>query len=140
VFKIVPHVSVANAKKTIEAYKKLFNAKLIDHMPFDPQIGKQFGFPDNFDYDNSTMHAVVNVKGATLYIADSMGTPASGGPVEMVLEIDTKEELDEIWARVKSMNLTIIMELEQQFWGAYYGRFVDQDGVGWQLHHDPEPQ
>jgi len=138
-FKIVPHVSVSNAKKTIEVYKELFNAVLIDHMPFDPKIGKEMGLPDNFDYGNSTMHSVVDIKGAKFYIADSMGKPVSGGAVEMVLEIDSKEEIEEIWARVKSMNLTVVMELEKQFWGAIYGRFVDPDGIGWQLHHNPEP-
>lgn len=61
------------------------------------------------------MHAVFNINGATLYMADSMGVPALGGPVEMVLEIDSKEEFDTIWAQVKSMKLTVVMELEQQF-------------------------
>jgi len=28
------------------------------------------------------------------------------------------------------------MELEPKFWGALYGRFVDDDGVGWQLNHN----
>ena len=54
-----------------------------------------------------------------------------GGAVELVLELDSEEELNAIWDRVKSMNFTIIMELEKQFWGAIYGRFVDQDGIGW---------
>jgi uncharacterized glyoxalase superfamily protein PhnB len=28
------------------------------------------------------------------------------------------------------------MELEPQFWSALYGRFIDNDGVGWQLNHN----
>lgn len=139
-FKIVPHISVPTAKKTIEVYKELFDGVLVEHMPFDPQVGKEMGLPDGFDYENSTMHAVMDLDGATIYIADSMAQGKSNGPVEIVLEIDSREKLDRIWSRVKSMNLTVIMELEMQFWGAIYGRFVDQDGVGWQLHHYPEPQ
>ncbi len=72
---IVPHISVKNAKKTIEVYKKLFKAVLIDHMPMDPKNGTEMGLPKNFDYANSTMHAVMEINGAQFYIADSVGQP-----------------------------------------------------------------
>ena len=67
-----------------------------------------------------------------------MGQPASGGPVEIVLQIETKEDQESIWEQVKSMNLTVVMELETQFWGDIYGRFIDQDGIGWQVIHTPK--
>ena len=35
----------------------LFNAKLVEHQPFSKDVGAQFGFPNDFDYENSTMHA-----------------------------------------------------------------------------------
>ncbi len=135
---IIPHISVKNAIKTIKIYKKLFKAKQIDHMPMDPKIGTEMGLPENFDYSNSTMHAVVEINGAQFYIADSMGQLVSGGPVEIVLQIESKEDQETIWEQVKSMNLTVVMELETQFWGDIYGRFIDQDSVGWQLVHTPK--
>ncbi len=100
-------------------------------MPMDPKIGTEMGLPENYDYANSTMHAVVEINGAQFYIVDSMGQSASRGPVEIVLQIETKEDQETIWEQVKSMNLSVVMELETQFWGDIYGRFVDQDGVGW---------
>ena len=136
--KVIPHISVPNARSTIETYKELFDAKLIDHMAFDPQIGKEFGFPDDFDYENSTMHAVVEVDGATLFIADSMDGEFGAGRVEIVLDIDSKEQIESIWGKVKEKGYKVVMELQQQFWGAVYGRFIDPDGVGWQLNYNVE--
>ena len=132
--KITPHISVPNAKKTIEVYKELFNVKLVDHMPFTKEIGKGMGLPEDFDYENSTMHSVLELDGTEIYVADSM-IPKQAGPVEIVLHFDDKVQIEKVWKNVKKMNLHIIMELGEQFWGAIYGRFIDNDGVGWQLNY-----
>lgn len=130
----VPYIQVKNAKTTIKKYKELFEAILVDHMPFDPNIGAQFGFSEDFDYENSTMHAVLDIGGAMIYMSDSMAPATSGGAVEIVLDLDSREQIEGIWNNVKSQGLTVKMELEEQFWGALYGRFVDDDGIGWQLN------
>ena len=133
--KVIPYISVPNAMKAIAAYEKLFDARLVDRMPFDEAVGASMGLPDDFDYENSTMHAVLDFSGAEVYISDSMGEPAPG-PVEILLDFDSREEIEGVWAKVKKMGLRVVMELEPQFWGALYGRFVDDDGVGWQLNHN----
>ena len=133
--KITPHISVSNAKKTIETYKKLFDAKLLDHMPFDRNMGQEMGLPPDFNYEDSTMHAVLDFDGTEIYIADSM-MPQTPGPVEIVLDYKSREDIEAVWRRVKEMGLQVVMELEPQFWGALYGRFLDEDGVGWQLNHN----
>jgi PhnB protein len=138
--KVVPYIQVPNAKKTIEIYKELFRATLIDHMPFNPEIGAQFGFQEDFDYVNSTMHAVIEIQGATIYLSDSMEENPGGSLVEIVLDFDSRDQIKNIWEKVKTMNFTVKMELEEQFWGALYGRFVDGDGVGWQLNFNLNQQ
>ncbi|MBD3207656.1 hypothetical protein GF319_15105 [Candidatus Bathyarchaeota archaeon] len=55
----------------------------------------------------------------------------SHGPVEIVLDFESKDEIEKVWQRVKENNLKIIMPLEEQFWRALYGRFIDSKGVGW---------
>ena len=115
-------------------YEKLFNARLVDHMPFDKAIGAGMGLPADFDYENSTMHAELDFSGSKVYISDAMDETALG-PVEILLDFDSREEIEAVWAKVKKMNLRIVMELEPRFWGALYGSFMDNDGVGWQLNH-----
>jgi uncharacterized glyoxalase superfamily protein PhnB len=132
--KIVPYITVPDARKTIEVYKALFGATLVDHMPFTKEVGQGFEFPDNFDYENSTMHASIDIDGALIYLSDGVGQ--GGGIVEIVLGYESKEQMEEVWTKVKKAGYEIKMELEPQFWGAIYGRFVDADGVGWQLNHN----
>ena len=132
--KITPYISVPNARETIKSYEKLFGAKLLSHMPFDENVGKEMGLPDSFDYEKSTMHAVLEFSGTEVFISDSMG-PSSPGPVEIVLDFDNRKELELVWGRVKRMGLEVVMELEEQFWGALYGRFRDKNNVGWQLNY-----
>jgi uncharacterized glyoxalase superfamily protein PhnB len=93
--KITPHISVPNAKKTIEVYKKLFEAKLVDHMPFTNEIGQGMGLPEDFDYENSTMHSVLELDGTEIYIADSTG-PKNAGPVEIVLHYEDKTKIEKV--------------------------------------------
>jgi uncharacterized glyoxalase superfamily protein PhnB len=62
--------------------------------------------------------------------------PRQTGPVEIVLHFEDRAGIEKVWESVKKMNLQVIMELEEQFWGAIYGRFVDNDRVGWQLNYN----
>jgi PhnB protein len=125
---------VKNGKAAIELYKELFGAKLIDHMPFTEKMGSQFGFPKDFNYANSTMHAVIDIGGAEIMMADNHSGAPGGGNVEIVLHLDSKKQIETIYNKVKVKKFKIKMELQQTFWGGWYARFEDSEGVGWQLN------
>jgi len=129
-----PYLLVKNGRATIELYEDLFGAKLIDHMPLSKEMGKGFGLPEDFNYDNSTMHAVLDIGGAEIMLADNfMGLPG-GGNVEIVLHLDSKKQLEAIYNKAKIKKFKIKMELQQTFWGGWYTRFEDLEGIGWQLN------
>ena len=71
---------VKNGKEAIELYKELFGAKVVEQIPFSKEMGgEHFGFPDDFDYENSTMHAVLDIGGAVVMLSDNpMGKSGSG--------------------------------------------------------------
>ena len=129
-----PYLLVKNGKAAIELYKELLGAKLVDRMPFSREMGKEFGFPTDFNYDNSTMHAVLDIGGAEIMLADNTTGIPGGGNVEIVLHLDNKKQLDTIYNKAKAKKFKIKMELQQTFWGAWYARFEDSEGVGWQLN------
>lgn len=134
--KIIPYISVVNAKKTIKVYEELFGAKLLNTVPFDRATGKQFGFPADYDYENSTMHAEITIGDSIIYLGDlTTKKSIEENPIEILIELNTKEQADMIWAKVKAKKYKITMELQTQFWNAYYGRFIDEDGLGWQLNY-----
>ena len=134
--KAIPYLLVKNGKKAIEIYKELFDAELTEHQPFSKEVGKEFGMPDNFDYENSTMHAKLNINGAEVYLADNvMQRGTAPGIVEITLDLDSKEQLDKIYNKAKEKGYPILMELEKMFWGAWFARFQDPEGIGWQLNY-----
>jgi PhnB protein len=133
--KAIPYLLVKNGKKAIELYENLFRAKLIEHQPFNKEIGKEFGLPEDFDYENSTMHAKLDIDGALIYLADNMMGLPSPGNIEITLDLENKEQIDSIYKKVKEKDFKIKMELEKTFWGAWFARFEDSEGIGWQLNY-----
>ncbi len=57
------------------------------------------------------------------------------GIVEITLDLDTKEQIDKIYNKAKEKGYPILMELEKTFWDAYFTRFEDSEGIGWQLNY-----
>ena len=135
---INPYLMVKNGKDAIELYKELFGAKLVDHMPFAKDAGAFFGFPVDYDYENSTMHAVLDIGGGTVMLSDNPMGKSGSGNVQVLLTFDSKEELDEINEKVKKSKFTIIMPYEKTSWGSWYLMFEDSYGIGWQLNYSEE--
>jgi PhnB protein len=131
---INPYLMVKNGKKTIELYKDLFGAKLVEHMPFGKEAGAGFGFPDDFDYENSTMHAVLDIEGATIMLSDNPMGKTGSGNVQILVTLDSKEKLDKIYEKVQKNKFNVIMPLRKTFWGSWYTMFEDSDGVRWQIN------
>ena len=131
--KINPYLLVKNGKEAIELYKDLFGAKIVEHMPFQKEIGAQFGFPEDFDYENSTMHAVLDVGGDVIMLSDNPMNKVGSGNVQVLMTLDSKEELDKIHEKIQKKKFTILMPLEKTFWGSWFLVFEDSNGIGWQI-------
>ena len=123
---------VKNGKEAIELYKDLFGAKLVDHMPFAKEAAEYFGFPDDFDYENSTMHAVLDIGGAVVMLSDNPMGKSGSGNVQVNITYGNKEELEKINAKVLKKKFDIIMPLGKTFW------FEDSYGIGWLLAYTEE--
>ncbi|MHA2131747.1 MAG: VOC family protein [Promethearchaeota archaeon] len=137
--KINPYLMVKNGKESIELYKYLFGAKVMEHMPFSKEMGgESFGFPEDFDYENSTMHAVLDIDGATIMLSDNPMGKSGSGNVQALITVDSKEAIEEINKKVLEKKFNIIMPFEKRFWGSWYMMFEDSDGIGWQINYSEE--
>lgn len=111
-------------------------------MPFDEKIGKEWGFPKDFDYEKSTMHAHIEIDGAPIYLSDDLSYGDEKirrgiGRVDVMLGIDSKERFDEIWNKVKNRRgIRVIMPAEKTFWGSWFCRFIDSKKIGWQINYE----
>ena len=54
----IPYLTVDNALDAIDLYKKIFDAVERTRMPITKEQGKDFGLPDDYNYDRATMHAL----------------------------------------------------------------------------------
>ena len=137
--KINPYLMVKNGKEAIVLYKDLFGAKLVDHMPFTKEMGgESFGFPDDFDYENSTMHAVLDIGDATIMLSDNPMGKSGSGNVQVLITVDSLEEIEKINEKVQKKKFTIIMPFEKRFWGSWYMMFEDSFGIGWQINYSED--
>jgi len=119
---ITPHLSVREAAKAIEFYKKAFGAE-VKGVHYTP--------------DGKVMHAMLKIGDSHLMMADEfpgMGTPApetlGGSPVVLNIYV---ENVDALFNRAVAAGAQVTMPLSNQFWGDRYGQIKDPFGHSWAL-------
>lgn len=132
---VVPYLSLNDANAAIEFYKRAFSAQVADkHMAED---GKR------------VMHASLLINGGVVMLADEFPEFSGGRPPEnpkalggsgVTIHLDLKDA-DPLWNQAVAAGATVLMPLEDQFWGDRYGMLMDPFGHKWALlTHKPKPQ
>lgn len=117
---LTPHLTVKNAEKALDFYKKAFGAEVLNvsHMP-----------------DGRVMHATVRIGDSMLMLNDEF--PEMGGQRatnEGNVTIHAYfENVDDIFQKALAAGATQKMPLADQFWGDRYGQVVDPFGIRWSL-------
>lgn len=76
-------------------------------------------------------------------LAEDATLPATAAPEEgfkgmtIAYNCKSREEVDRIFAFLKSKSVKILKEPKEVFWGGYSGYFVDPDGNAWEVAHNP---
>ncbi|APE18399.1 VOC family protein [Mycolicibacterium pallens] len=122
---VTPHLVVDDAPAAIDFYVKAFGATEIGRVPRP---------------DGKLIHAALQINGAMVMLNDdfpemsdgkSMTPPALGGtPVTIHL---TVTDVDDKFQRALDAGATVVMPLEDQFWGDRYGVVLDPFGHQWSL-------
>ena len=119
---ITPHLIVKGAEEAIEFYKRAFGAEVrgIHHGP-----------------GNAVMHAEIKIGDSIIMLNDEFPDYGSVGPktrggTSTVLNIYT-DDADAIFNRATAAGATVIMPLENQFWGDRYGQVEDPYGHRWSI-------
>ena len=131
----IPYLTVENALDAIDLYKKIFDAEERTRMPITKEQGKDFGLPEDYDYDRATMHAELLIGGAPIYMSDNLSqTKLGNSNVQVLIECESQEQIEKWYAAAEVAGCTITMKLEKQFWGAFFTSFKDPFGIGWQMN------
>jgi len=120
-------------------YESVFGTEIIGIARFG-EIPAQEGEPSPSDEDKDLiMNIQLPILGGHLLMGtdapESMGfSLTKGNDTYICLLPDTREEADTLFAAL-SEGGTVEMPLEDQFWGDYFGTFIDKFSTRWMMNY-----
>jgi PhnB protein len=120
---LTPHLGIRDgrASEAIDFYTRAFGARELTRVPTD---------------DGRIMHCHLVINGASLMLNDDFpehrGGKAAEAPNGVTLHLQV-EDADSIWHDAVSAGATVLMPLEDQFWGDRYGQLQDPFGHRWSI-------
>ena len=130
---LITYVNFAgNCEEALNFYKEALNGELlqISHMGEGPME-----VPEHVK--GKVMHARLKVGENVLYMSDTFD-PASvmqGNNMSLSLQPDSLAETEDLFNKL-SAGGTVKMPLQDTFWGARFGMFIDKFGVHWMLNFE----
>lgn len=119
---VTPHLTVREAAKAVEFYKKAFGAQVRMVMPGP---------------DGRVMHAEIKIGDSIIMIGDEcpdfgvLGPQARGGATcSLFLYVN---DVDAAFDQAVKAGCTVKMPLDNMFWGDRYGTVVDPYGCVWSM-------
>jgi PhnB protein len=119
-------------------YKSVFGTEFQGEIVRFSAVPPQEGQPGIRDEDkNLVMHVSLPILGGHVLMGtdapESMGFKLNqGNNLYIMLQPDSKDEADKLFAAL-SAGGNVEMAIEDQFWGDYFGSFIDKFGVGWMV-------
>lgn len=129
---ITPYLSFdGNAKQALEFYKEVLGAEIIGVQTFG-----EADYPTPPEADQRVMHAKLSKGDLSLMFSDTFPgqSVVVGNNITLTLEPESEEEIQNLYDSLIK-NGKALMELENTFWGAKYGRVQDQFGIIWELNY-----
>ena len=128
-----------NTEEAFNFYRSVFGTEFSSQIARFKDIPTQEGMPLLADADKDlVMHIELPILGGHLLMGtdapESFGfTVNYGNNVHLSLEPDTREETKKLFDKL-SEGGKITMDLQDMFWGAYYGSCTDKYGVQWMVN------
>ena len=129
--KLITYLTFAgNCEEALNFYKEALGAEvlMISRMGDSPMKIAEI-------LKNKIMHARLRIGENELYMSDTFD-PSSvkqGNNVSLSIQIDDTAQLEKLFNSL-SAGGTVKMPLEDTFWGARFGMFVDKFGIHWMLN------
>ena len=117
---LTAYLQVDGAAKASDFYQRAFGATEAARHPLDEK--------------GRTMHVHLYVNGSSLMLGDAY--PEYGHPLQapqafnLTLQVD---DIDAWWSRAVAAGATVVMPVQEMFWGARYGQLRDPFGVLWSM-------
>ncbi len=130
-----------NTEEAFNFYKSIFGGEFgNDGIARFRDIPHTEGMPPIAEEDKDLiMHIELPILGTHVLMAtdapESMGFNVNfGNNVHISLELDSREETDRLFKGLSDGG-KITMDLQDMFWGSYYGTCIDKYGVQWMFSY-----
>ena len=120
-------------------YKSVFGGEFVGGVNRMGEVPPQEGHPELSEADkNLVMHVALPILGGHMLMGtdapESMGFKVVfGNNVYINIEPETRMETDKLFEAL-SEGGTVGMQLQEMFWGAYFGSCTDKFGVQWMFN------
>ncbi|WP_373519247.1 VOC family protein [Pricia sp.] len=140
--KVNPYLNFdGQAEEAFNFYKSIFGGEFTANLKMGdmPEADK---LPE--EEQNRTMHIGLPISKDTILMASdtvpSMGhTLNKGNNLYISLHPESREEADRLFNGL-SQGGEIEMPMQDQFWGDYFGSFIDKFGIGWMINYNEQYQ
>ncbi len=134
---IVPYLLFnGNAGEALEFYTKVLNGKILVKSTFG-----ESPVPSSDDMKDKIMHGSMQAGNLAIMVSDCPPDRAAtpGDNVQLSLNFSDAASIDKTFAAIGEGG-TVIMELQDTFWGARFGMLTDKFGIKWMFNHDKAPK
>lgn len=134
-----------NTEEAFNFYKSVFGTQFIGDIMRMGDVPSADGVPPCAEGDkNLVMHVELPILGGHVLMGtdapESMGFNLNfGDNVHINLEPDTRKETKRLFDAL-SEGGKVTMELQDMFWGDYFGTCVDKFGVNWMFNCGEKPK
>lgn len=128
-----------NTEEAFNFYKTVFGGEFVGGIHRMGEVPQQPGQPPIADADkNLLMHIALPILGGHMLMGtdapESMGFKVNfGNNIYLNLEPDTRAETNRLFAGL-SAGGKVGMQLQEMFWGDYFGSCTDKFGVQWMFN------
>ncbi len=128
-----------NTEEAFLFYQSIFGGEFIGGIHRMGEVPPQEGVPPLSEDDkNLVMHVALTTLGDHVLMGtdapESMGfTLNQGNNVYINLEPDTRAETERLFTALKEGGV-VEMELQEMFWGDYFGSLTDRFGLRWMFN------
>ncbi|MFD2671908.1 VOC family protein [Marinicrinis sediminis] len=120
-----------NAREALMFYKEIFNGEIEGIQTFG-----EADFPTPPQADELIMHARMRSGELLLMMSDAfLGQNVEiGNHISLALELHNDEEIEDMYEKLKAEG-SVLMELQDTFWGAKFAKVKDKFGIIWDLNY-----
>jgi PhnB protein len=126
--KIIPEIHIKNCIEAVKYYKEVFGGEIKNEKMAD-------GIESFKGHEGKLIHAELHINpDCVLYFADVFNEKGVKTYCNLILEMDSEEEINRIYSKLKE-NGKVRYELQKTFWGAYHAVIEDNYGNTWSLNY-----